>query len=208
MRTILWLDDVRDPNTYTWKVYIEARIGPEPYAVVWAKNVTEFKTLFLQQTLDLWAVFFDNDLGGDGEGKDAFTWMEEEVRTRQLPPFALYAQTANVSAQGTLLGGFKVLREFWATCHPVGSAFGQLSAAAYVVGDLVYVDSIQVHGVVHAVGDPARAEPNIWVRWPPGALPGFPEQVPIEKVTAARQLRLASSAKQIRRLSTRTFGEW
>jgi len=83
------------------------------------KTDDDFRGVFTQisddpsTTLD--AVFFDNDLGGDKDGRHTFTWMEEQVRLHKLPSFTLYAQTANPAARVELQGGFNSLQRFWKT---------------------------------------------------------------------------------------------
>lgn len=116
MKVAIWLDDLRDPESLMWRERIEV-FAPEAEKVLWVKTHDEFCEAFTRTVddpnLDLVAVFFDNDLGGDRDGRHAFTWMEGEIRRCRLPPFELDAQTANPAARKELQGGFQSLRRFW-----------------------------------------------------------------------------------------------
>lgn len=103
----IWLDDERDPAKHGFFTQT-SRVQ-----VIWVRTVPEFKKAFLEAT-NLCCVSFDNDLGRlDGEGKDAYNWMEEEVVTRNLPSFSLRAHTMNPSARIYLEQAFKKLCTFW-----------------------------------------------------------------------------------------------
>jgi hypothetical protein len=109
------LDDIRSPTGGHYSGLIEAYAGD--CEVCWVKTVPDFKEAFMKFAqagdVELAGVFFDNDLGRELEGRHAFNWMEEYVREHNLAPFALYAQTANLSARRELNSGFKALRRFW-----------------------------------------------------------------------------------------------
>jgi hypothetical protein len=124
MKVVIWLDDMRDPKGRAWKELVDT-ITPDVEHVIWAKTVAEFQEAFNQATMSaedtLIGVFFDNDLGGKAEGRHAFNWMEEQVRTRNLPPFSLYAQTSNPAAKKELHLGFEVLDRFWESARDGGS---------------------------------------------------------------------------------------
>ena len=115
----IWLDDLRDPFETPWKEMIENNARGID-AVIWAKDVHEFQFHFEEVTkkssMMLHSVFFDNDLGSTAkgsEGRNAFTWMEEQVRTRNIGVFGLHAQTANVVAKKEIESAFRVLKDYW-----------------------------------------------------------------------------------------------
>ena len=61
-RTLLWLDDCRDPHTYNYLARFSP-IGTDVH-VVWVKNYDEFENFILQHGLPN-AVCFDHDLAED-----------------------------------------------------------------------------------------------------------------------------------------------
>ena len=61
-RTLLWLDDCRNPNTYNYIARFSP-IGTE-VDVIWAKNFDEFENFILQHGLPD-AICFDHDLAED-----------------------------------------------------------------------------------------------------------------------------------------------
>jgi|SaaInlStandDraft_3_1057020.scaffolds.fasta_scaffold95852_2 hypothetical protein len=118
MKIAIWLDDLRDPTEWRFKDLLES-YAPEA-KVRWAKGYDEFVGMVSFTLLDpdseLVALFFDNDLGAEKQGKDAFNWFESVVHNHPLlvpKPIALYAQTANPSARKTLHQGFRALHRYW-----------------------------------------------------------------------------------------------
>lgn len=112
MRYAIWLDDERDPKDHGF-TYRDDEVR-----VLWVKTVPDFKQAFLDVTNSegdiLHAISFDNDLGRlDGEGRDAFNWMEDLVRTRGLPKFRIYAHTMNTAAKQSMRLGILSLRDYW-----------------------------------------------------------------------------------------------
>ena len=81
MKTLLWLDDIRDPNTGDAKNFISYLIweffDDAPTDVIWVKTQSEFENYIKENGLpDL--ISFDNDLGiGNGEGYDCAKWLVE-----------------------------------------------------------------------------------------------------------------------------------
>lgn len=122
---VIWLDDLRDPETQKYKELIESVCWGESIdLVLWVKTEEQFRIAFLnvmnasdQQVL---GVFFDNDLGPRdecGEGYSAFCWMEnylhENNMRRSIVLFLLYAQTANPVAHKKFSSGFSALRNWF-----------------------------------------------------------------------------------------------
>lgn len=112
MRYAIWLDDERNPAKHDFYS------SGQDVTVLWVKSVPDFKETFLRivdaDPADLLAVSFDNDLGRmDGEGRDAFKWMEELVHSRNLPRFRVKAHTQNPAAATYLRLGILSLRDFW-----------------------------------------------------------------------------------------------
>lgn len=107
MKTILWLDDIRNPFVegmdwwftiqYLKEEYLE--IDDEECEVHWVKTQSEFENYIKENGLpDL--ISFDNDLGiGNGEGYDCAKWLVEYCMNNnvQLPEW--YVHSANPVAQ-------------------------------------------------------------------------------------------------------------
>lgn len=99
MRTLLWLDDERNPLEKNWLRY--SPIQP-PYNCVWVKSYTEFVKWIAENDLPD-AICFDHDLGMDTEGDiqqvktgyDCAKWLVEYCLDNHLrvPPYTI--QSAN-----------------------------------------------------------------------------------------------------------------
>lgn len=63
MKTLLWLDDIRDPKSELWNNFIAKNIGnPLKMDIVWVKNYDEFRSHIYKHGLpDI--ISFDHDLG-------------------------------------------------------------------------------------------------------------------------------------------------
>lgn len=81
MKTLLWLDDIRDPNIGDAKNFISYLIweffDDVSTDIVWVKTQSEFENYIKEDGLpDL--ISFDNDLGiGNGEGYNCAKWLVE-----------------------------------------------------------------------------------------------------------------------------------
>lgn len=65
MKTLLWLDDIRDPNDSIWWNWIASSgINPMHYNIVWVKNYDEFTKWIKFNKLPA-VICFDHDLGED-----------------------------------------------------------------------------------------------------------------------------------------------
>lgn len=108
MKTILWLDDTRNPfNNTEWKTMIQYLKEEylfifdknEPCGIFWVKTQTEFENYIKENGLpDL--ISFDNDLGiGNGEGYDCAKWLVEYCmdNDKELPLW--YVHSANPVAK-------------------------------------------------------------------------------------------------------------
>lgn len=65
MKTLLWLDDYRDPLKDDWLVFSPIE---QPYGVIWVKSYSEFINWIKDNGLPT-AICFDHDLGKDIELK-------------------------------------------------------------------------------------------------------------------------------------------
>ena len=68
LNTILWLDDLRDPNTNNWLDRFSPVKPVSDYFVVWVKSYEEFKAWIDSNGLPA-AICFDHDLGDVGDNE-------------------------------------------------------------------------------------------------------------------------------------------
>lgn len=61
MKKLLWLDDIRDPNTNDWLVFSPIE---QPYECIWVKSYNEFINWITKNGLPD-GICFDHDLGND-----------------------------------------------------------------------------------------------------------------------------------------------
>lgn len=107
MKTILWLDDIKNPFVegmdwwftiqYLKEEYLE--IDDEECEVFWVKTQLEFEKYIKENGLpDL--ISFDNDLGiGNGEGYDCAKWLVEYCMNNNVHLPEWYVHSTNPVAQ-------------------------------------------------------------------------------------------------------------
>ena len=65
MKTLLWLDDIRDPMDNTWLSWMmEAGINSSEFEITWVKSYDEFTKWIIKNGLPS-LICFDHDLGED-----------------------------------------------------------------------------------------------------------------------------------------------
>jgi hypothetical protein len=106
MKTILWLDDIRNPfiiKEWLYTVqYLEEeylKIKDEACEIIWVKTQSEFKDYIKENGLpDL--ISFDNDLGiGNGEGYECAKWLVEYCIDNNINLPNWYVHSANPVAK-------------------------------------------------------------------------------------------------------------
>lgn len=92
MKTLLWLDDCRDPSQDDWLIF--SPIGRMNLNVIWVTKVQEFKDWINLNGLPD-GICFDHDLGEELTGYDAAKWLCEYTENHELtlPPYSI--QSAN-----------------------------------------------------------------------------------------------------------------
>lgn len=82
MKTLLWLDDIRDPKDTIWQDWINAEIiQPELYKIVWVKSYVEFTAWIVKNGLPA-LICFDHDLGEDvAKGRVIGGMSKRQART-------------------------------------------------------------------------------------------------------------------------------
>ena len=94
MRTLIWLDDLRDPKDLRldWLAY--SPIGKE-VEVIWVKNMQEFVSWIQANGLPE-GICFDHDLGeNEPTGYDCAKWLVEYCLDNKVLPPLWACQSAN-----------------------------------------------------------------------------------------------------------------
>ena len=97
-KTLLWLDDVRDPAFYD--LWVRQYLGdefynrPESHQIVWVKSFDQFRK-YLQANGVPDVVGFDHDLGGKMTGADAAEFLCNLCVDELIPLPEYFTQSAN-----------------------------------------------------------------------------------------------------------------
>ena len=112
-KTLLWLDDVRDPKTNMWHNWIaKSGFNPFNHNVVWVMTYDEFINHIKINGLPE-VIFFDHDLGEEGEltGFDCAKWLVDYCIDNDLELPKWVIQSANPvgvdNINGLLVGYLK-----------------------------------------------------------------------------------------------------
>lgn len=91
MKTLLWIDDIRDPSENDWLIF--SPIGRD-VDVHWVKSYSEFTEWVMRNGLPN-AICFDHDLGEEKDGYDCAKWLVDYCidNHKKLPDYAI--QSAN-----------------------------------------------------------------------------------------------------------------
>ena len=92
MKTLLWIDDVRNPLENDWLVF--SPIGKD-VDVVWVKSYDEFVDYLTRVDRLPDAICFDHDLGDDKSGYDCAKYLVEFCMDRGLKLPSWNCQSAN-----------------------------------------------------------------------------------------------------------------
>ena len=96
IKTILWLDDIRDPCRSPWTSMLN-RVAPSAETITWVKNYAAFVEYIETKGLpDL--VCFDNDLGEDLEGYDCAKYLVNYCVEREIHTPRFICQSSNQPA--------------------------------------------------------------------------------------------------------------
>lgn len=109
-KTVLWLDDIRNPYEDKW--YNEYLSGFEPCKITWVKTYIEFCNFISKNGIPD-VMCFDNDLGTFTEGKDCAKFTVEYILDRNIKKdFRVIVQSSNPVAKEFILDLFKNLNKF------------------------------------------------------------------------------------------------
>lgn len=109
MKTILWLDDLRNPFkehqvSIKWVCLKCLGIDIKDVDVVWVKTQSEFENYIKENGLPDF-ISFDNDLGiGNGEGYDCAKFLVEYCLDNDLNIPLFYSHSANPVAKDNIEG--------------------------------------------------------------------------------------------------------
>jgi hypothetical protein len=96
IKTILWLDDIRDPRRSPWISMIN-KVAPDAETITWVKNYAAFVEYIETKGLpDL--VCFDNDLAEEMEGYDCAKYLVNYCVEREIHTPRFICQSSNQPA--------------------------------------------------------------------------------------------------------------
>ena len=110
-RKLLWLDDIRDPNTGDW-LEKYSPIGTYDIDVVWVKSYKEFVVHIAAYGLPD-AICFDHDLGEGKSGYDAAKWVVNFCLDFQVPPPLYNVQSSNPRGKEDIIAIMNNYLEFY-----------------------------------------------------------------------------------------------
>ena len=100
-RTLIWLDDMRDPFIGDW-VKRYSPIGTFDVNVVWVKSFKEFKIYIAANGLPD-AICFDHDLGDGPTGYDAAKYVVDFCLDFQVPAPLFNVQSSNPTGKESII---------------------------------------------------------------------------------------------------------
>jgi hypothetical protein len=101
-KRVLWLDDIRNPNSQPWKYWIESRCGVD-IEIYWASTYNEFVN-YINTTLPNY-ICFDHDLGEDEDGMDCMKYLINYMLDNNISAndIIVYSQSANPVGRDNML---------------------------------------------------------------------------------------------------------
>ena len=109
-KTLIWLDDMRNPNDLQWDSWLDIRspIGRTGVDIIWVKSFKEFKLYLLNNP---WpdAICFDHDLGEGPSGYDAAKYIIDRCIDDDLPLPLFCSQSSNPPGKENII---KLLTNF------------------------------------------------------------------------------------------------
>lgn len=115
MKTLLWLDDVRNPFLGDWLLQFSPEyhyeMGRGTHEVIWVKNYNDFVTWIEVRGLPD-EIGFDHDLGVNKSGYDAAKWLVDYCldNNKELPEW--FIQSANPVGRDNINGLLNSFKEF------------------------------------------------------------------------------------------------
>ena len=101
--TILWLDDIRDPNVFK-ELYISQFVSVYD-EIVWVKNYDEFVNYITNNEFPNY-IFFDHDLGEELNGYDCCKYVVDFMMEHNIDPNkpSFIVQSANPVGRDNIYG--------------------------------------------------------------------------------------------------------
>ena len=101
--TILWLDDIRDPNVFK-EFYISQFVSVYD-EIVWVKNYDEFVNYITNNDFPNY-IFFDHDLGEELNGYDCCKYVVDFMMKHNIDPNkpSFIVQSANPVGRDNIYG--------------------------------------------------------------------------------------------------------
>ena len=114
MKTLLWLDDERNPHSNTWQYWLFNNvINIDQYEIKWVRNYQEFKNYVVIIGMPN-VICFDHDLGVAKSGYDAAKWLTEYCMDYNYDLPIYYIQSANPVGAANIHGLFNSFKKFHA----------------------------------------------------------------------------------------------
>ena len=117
-RTLIWLDDERNPDDPKWQAW-QVRWSPIGHIgvdVVWLKSHKELVIYLASHKLPD-AICFDHDLGEGPSGYDSARYICDYCMSEDLPIPFYYSQSSNPAGKANILGLLDSYRKFYEEKH-------------------------------------------------------------------------------------------
>lgn len=117
-RTLIWLDDERNPNDPQWQAW-QVRWSPIGHIgvdVVWLKSHRELVIYLASNPLPD-AICFDHDLGEEKTGYDSAKYICDYCMVEDLPLPFYTSQSSNPAGKANILGILDSYRKFYEDKH-------------------------------------------------------------------------------------------
>lgn len=115
MRTLIWLDDVRNPNEDVWSNYIRKNIGTN-FEIIWVKNYNDFTSYINENGLPDF-ISFDHDLGDTSEnektGYDCAKAVVDYCINRNIDIPMFYIHSNNPAGAANIMHYMLNYHDFW-----------------------------------------------------------------------------------------------
>ena len=108
VKTLLWLDDARNPFINDWTIFSPF---PHPFETIWVRNYEEFMTWILKNGLPD-GICFDHDLGTKMTGYDIAQKLCEYCYQLNLPFPAYGVQSANPVGRENIISYIENYKKF------------------------------------------------------------------------------------------------
>lgn len=111
MKTLLWLDDIRNPKTADWLIQYAPEYAYDDVNVVWVKDPIEFRE-WIEKNGVPHTVAFDHDLGVEVSGFDCAKWLVNYCMDNKVDLPKWTVQSANPVGRNNINGIMNNFRKY------------------------------------------------------------------------------------------------